>query len=152
MPDNAYNTLKEDEEIVETLLRLPAHNLETRIAELESQLNQRQSIQDQILSTLGTLRLRVEDRIWRFRYAFLLPHGPQSLESARQQLLHLESLLASEKRNSFLDTLRLREQLQEAREELSLAQERLLLLETAEAVNEQGATTKLNTEDDSVVE
>lgn len=134
MPNIEYNTLREDEEIVETLLRLPAHNLESRIAEVELQIQRRQSIQDQTLSTLGTLRLQVEYRIWRLRYAFLLPHGPQSLESARQQLLQLESLVASEHRNGFLDTLKLREQLQEAREELALASERLKLLETAEEV------------------
>lgn len=145
MPDYSHPTLGKDEEIVETLLRLPARNLESRVTALEDQIQRRQTIQRDIVLQLDTLKLRLEDRIWQLRYVHFVPQFLAELEAARHQLLHVETLLANEQRDSFRDTVKLHELIQEAREEQKLAEERLKLLQTAEdmATNtENNGTTR----------
>lgn len=124
------NTKETDEDIVDTLLRLPSKNLEERIKLLEQEIRERQALNDQILSALGTEQIHADERVSQLRYA--APSSPEfgRKESAEERSLRLEALRINECLAFLHDLFQLREKVQEAQEELEAQRKRLKLLES----------------------
>ena len=120
----------QEDDIVETLLRLPTKNLESRIKQFESEVKERQQFRNNALSTLGTHKLRLEDQLQRLRY-FLSPgQGLQINQGFLTEIIRLEGNIIDEVIACFRDVSRLREKLQEAREELEASRQKLKLIES----------------------
>ena len=122
------NDFRENDEIVSTLLRLPSKNLENRIKELEQEIQQRQKMRNHILSKLGTHRIRLEDHKKHLEYISLTGQSPAVLLSLANDLLKIETSMAGELKNGFRDISRLKERLQEAREELKMERQKLAMI------------------------
>jgi hypothetical protein len=125
---------KEDEEadLVRALLSLPVSNLESRIQELEAELTKRLKLREELLSKLGTQRLRLEGLVWRMRYQILLQPGSNVRSQAHRQLIQVHSSIANEEVKCFNDCSRLKERLQLAREELNSTRLRLSVVEATD--------------------
>jgi len=126
---NNKNKLKEDD-ILETFLKLPKKNLETRIKQLEKEIKTRQALSNEALSKLGTHQLQIKDKLWRLRYTSMLNEGFIVNRDFIKQLANLEEQRIKEMINCFKDMLSLREKLQETREELELDRQKLKLIES----------------------
>ncbi|MCP4603474.1 MAG: hypothetical protein GY847_23640 [Proteobacteria bacterium] len=115
---------------VEALLGLPARNLESRIKQLEGEIKQRRQISQDTLLVLGTQKLRLEDRLFRLRYS-ATPGDPFALDrTLGQQSARLDESVQNERTDCFRDVIRLRERLQEAREELAFEKQKHVLLKS----------------------
>jgi len=126
---NNKNKLKEDD-ILKTFLELPKKNLETRIKHFEDEIKTRQTLSNKALSGLGTHQLQIKDKLWRLRYVSMLNEGFIVNRDFIKQLINLEEQKFKETINCFNDILRLKEKLQEAREELELDRQKLKLIES----------------------
>jgi len=127
-----YRGAKESEEddVVDTLLKLPAKNLESRLRQLESDVRQRHDLRNHALSTLGTHKLQLKDQSFRLRYASLSNTGFQTSQDCLREIIRLDQSIISEMISCFQDVLRLKENIQEAQEELELEKQKLLLIES----------------------
>ncbi len=109
-------TSKEDEnDIVNDLLNISKNNLEDKLKLLENELNNRRRIFDEVMTNLGTNKIRLEERLYRFRYV-----GFQGREMMIRDLSHLDFKIVSEWTEYFRDMLHLKEKLQEAEGELNV--------------------------------
>ena len=86
-----------------------------RIKLFENELFNRRQIFDNNIANLGTNKIRLEERLCRFRYV-----GFQGREMMIRDLSHLNFKIISEWTEYFRDMLHLKEKLQEARGELNL--------------------------------
>lgn len=110
------NTSKEDEnDIISDLLNVSKNNLEDKLKLLENELFNRRQIFDNNITNLGTNKIRLEERLNRFRYV-----GFQGREMMIRDLSHLNFKIISEWTDYFRDMLHLKEKLQEAKSELHL--------------------------------
>ena len=115
---------------VEALLGLPARNLESRIKQLETEISQRHQISQKTLSELGTQKLRLDDQLFRLRY-LATAGDPLVLErTLGWQKLQLDQSIGNEVVMCFGDIGRLKERLQEAREELAVEDQKRALLKS----------------------
>jgi len=132
MANSDYKSVKQssDEEIVGRLLRLPAGNLERRVLALQGEIDERRHLANEILSTLGTRKLHLEDRLTREMYVSLISNGIKEQKTTLQQIMQLESSIASERISCFRDMSLLKEKMRQADEELQLAREKLRLFDT----------------------
>lgn len=119
--------LEPEDEQIERILRLPARNLESRIAELESAVRERQQISWDALSGLGTERLRLEERLHRMRYAGLAGGISQAEVTMKRNQVSLDQTVIQELVNCFNDVQRLKDQLRQAKEELQLEKQKFNL-------------------------
>ncbi len=109
-------TSKEDEnDIISDLLNVSKNNLEDKLKLLENELFNRRQIFDEVMNNLETNKIRLEDRLHRFRYV-----GFQGREMMIRDLSHLDFKIISEWTEYFRDMLHLKEKLQEARSELNM--------------------------------
>ena len=122
------NDFREDDEIVSVLLGLPSKNLEARIKELEQEIQERQKMRNHILSKLGTHRIRLKDHKKNLEYISLIGQSPAVLHGIAGDLLKIETSMAGELKNGFRDISRLKERLQEAREELEMERQKLAMI------------------------
>ena len=118
----------EQDDVLDSLMKLPARNLEARIRQLEAEIAARKSISSNILSDLGTRKLQLEQRAWQQRYAGFAGAGTQARDEAERQRIKAEFLTHQELVACFQDLFRICEQLQQAREQLTMEQEKLKLL------------------------
>lgn len=124
-PEEGSETLDQ----VEALLGMPARNLESRIKQLECEISQRHQLSQDTLSELGTQHLRLDDQLFRLRYS-AFPGDPLVLDrTLGQQRLRLDESIQNERTGCFRDIIRLKEQVQEAREELAVEKQKLAMLE-----------------------
>lgn len=128
MSHSTNNRESEEDRVVEALLDLPRRNLESRIHDLQSEIRQRLQIKGSALSVLGTSRLRIQDRVFRLRYAGLVSQGSQLRQELVKEVSHLEQQIISETINCFRDLSVLKERLQKAREDLAFEEEKARLL------------------------
>ncbi len=118
-------TSKEDEnDIINDLLKVSKNNLEDKLKLLENELINRQQIFDKVMSNLGTNKIRLEERLHRFRYV-----GFQGREMMIRDLSHLDFKIISEWTEYFRDMLHLKEKLQEAMGELNIERFKNRLIE-----------------------
>lgn len=122
-------TREEEDDIIEALLRLPARNLESRIRELIKEIGTRQQLRDRALSTFGTHRLQLKERIKHLYYSDALSTSSNMQRHCEMQILRLEELIMNEMIACFKDVLQLKEKLLEAREELAMDQAKLTLMD-----------------------
>ncbi len=109
-------TSKEDEnDIINDLLNISKNNLEDKLKLLENELINRRQIFDTNITNLGTNKIRLEDRLHRFRYI-----GFQGREMMIRDLSHLDFKIISEWTEYFRDMLHLKEKLQETKGELNM--------------------------------
>ena len=122
------NRNQEEDDIVEALLRLPTKNLETRIKELEKEVQTRQKLSQEALLVMGTRQLNLEERVWHLRYAMLESAGSRTRDELNKQIQNLEAWKLNEMIACFRDLSGLRERLQQSREELEKARQKLKLV------------------------
>lgn len=120
---------KEEDEIINALIRLPTRNLESRIRDLLNEIRTRQQLRDRALSTFGTRRLQLKERMRQLYYAEALTTGANMLRHCEMQILRLEELIINEMIACFKDVLQLKEKLVEAREELAIDKAKLMLMD-----------------------
>lgn len=122
------NTNHEDEELVEALLRLPSKNLETRIDSIETEIKEREQMRNHILSKLETFKGQLKSHKERLKY---LPSTGQSqtiVQKIAGELLKIDIGIGQELKDCFKDISRLKERLQEAREEFEMEKKKLALV------------------------
>ena len=110
---------------LDKLLRTPVRNLEERIRLLESEMKLRSEISRDIQLALGTDIIKQQDVLWRARY--LSPHDDTN-RRVKESIQSLRKRHEFERVTSWTDVLKLRLRLQETRESLKSAQDRLGLL------------------------
>ena len=122
---------KEDEvdEIVDTLLDLPVKNLEQRIKDLGTEITMRAIIRNGALSSMGTHQLRLEEGLRQMHYRSAVNGSALSRRTAlEQEMARTEFRKLDEWLLYFGDVSRLRERLQEAKEDLALESEKRRLV------------------------
>ena len=106
---------EEKNDIITDLLNVTKTNLEDKIKLLENELINRQRIFDEVMTNLGTNKIRLEDRLRRFRYI-----GFQGREMMIRDLSHLDFKIVSEWTEFFRDMFNIKEKLQDVKSELIL--------------------------------
>lgn len=120
------NRGKRDEiELVNVLASLPVKNIESKIQFLNSQLETRVNLSNELLDSINARVREFENSKWKLRY------------SDAQSTIHINSHLAEKERQKslelvacFRDCLDLRHQLENSRAELRKAKAKLRLLKT----------------------
>lgn len=110
-----YTPKEDKDDIINDLLSISKNNLEEKLKLLENELINRRQIFDNNITNLGTNKIRLEERLFRFRYV-----GFQGREMMIRDLSHLDFKIVSEWTEYFRDMLHLKEKLQEARGELNM--------------------------------
>ena len=118
----------EVDEIVETLLDQPVGNLEERIRRIESELGMRQVIFSAAMDGLGTHRIRLEENLEKLWYSSVLGLDSGRRAALEQEFFRTQNNEIVERLDYFKDASKLRERLQEAKEELALEREKRRLL------------------------
>jgi hypothetical protein len=130
-----------EDSIVETLLRLPAKNLETRIRQLEDEIRDRKRLRDEFLSTMGTQQLSLEERAWQLRYSGFTDRGLEHLGAIESEIRRLGQMKVTEQIFSLRDVALIREKLMTAQEEL---EQELVKLQLVGSENGEGTLTNDN--------
>lgn len=118
------------DEIVDTIVALPAKNLEKRIKDIENELNIRRSILNEALLSLGTRGLQLEDKIRQMRYSGILGSAINVKVALEKELAITEIRKTDELISYFRDVSRLKEGLRDAREELELEKQKRKLVKS----------------------
>jgi hypothetical protein len=125
------NSKRSDEEsdILGALLGQPARNLEALIAQLEHQIAERKSLNDQFISSLGTQILTLQEKVRRLAYA--LPTEPmfKAKRESERQILDLERLRMKETLECFQELSTLQGKLLEAQSQLQREWQKVRLLQ-----------------------
>ena len=116
---------REMDEIVDTIIELPAKNLEKRIKEIEAEIWMRRNILNEALTGLGTRGLQLEEKIWQMRYSGININVLLEKELAGTEIRKTDECISY-----FRDVSRLKEKLQDAREELELEKEKRKLVKS----------------------
>lgn len=106
-----------EDNIIGTLLRLPAKNLETRIRQLEDEIRDRKRLRDEFLSTIGSQILGLEQRAWQSRYSGFTDRGLEHLRAIESEIRRLGQMKVTEQIFSLRDVAQIQERLQIARDE-----------------------------------
>ncbi len=120
----------EAKDIVDSLLKLPVKNLESRVKHLECEIQKRQKIRNGALSTLGTNKLRLQEQIIQLRSVGMLGDAFVVKRDFQKQVTNLEEHAINEITGCFRDVLELNEKLHKAKEELELEILKLGLFES----------------------
>ena len=119
---------KKDDELVEALLKLPSKNLETRITAIESEIDERQNMRNHVLTKLQTHKAQLKGHKERLKYVSLSGQSPEVLQRVASDLLKIDNSMAIELKDCFRDISRLKERLQEAREEFEIEKKKLAMI------------------------
>jgi hypothetical protein len=117
MTNNSQKEDLKEDEIVDALLRLTSKNLESRIKQLEEEIQDRKILRDQFLELMGNQQLKLEDKVWQLRYAFPNTRSWERLKDHEIEIRRLEQMKISEQIASAADVSRIQERLQQAQEE-----------------------------------
>lgn len=128
MPPDGHIIHENHEDVVDTLLQLPAKNLEQRVAKLEADIGSRQRISDEALSLLGTHRLRLREQQWRLRYCTPVDQAFRVREQLTRELVNVDELMRRERTDCFQSLVQLKEELQQAQEDFEFERQKLKLL------------------------
>lgn len=132
MTDYKTSGPKEEEDVVDTLLRLPAKSLETQVRQFEGDIRQRQQISDEVLTNLCTHRLRLRDQLERLRYLGFAGQDFASVHKVRAAILQLDQLVTDEMINCFRDLSQLNEKLQQTQSDLERERQKIKLVESGD--------------------
>ena len=118
---------EDDDEIVSTLLKIPAKNLEERIELIESEIRERKKLGNDGLAQLGTQQLHLDEKMRQLRYS--TERGDTFSKNLKFQFINLESQKMKEMIGCFKDVSWLKQRLQEAKEDLEMEKHKSKLLE-----------------------
>jgi hypothetical protein len=119
---------REIDDIVDTIIELPVKNLENKIKEIETEIIMRKSILNEALMSLGTRGFELEKKIWQMRYAGMFEFTFRTKTDLEKELARTEMRKTDEWVSYFRDVSRLKEELQNARENLALESEKQKLV------------------------
>ena len=119
---------REIDDIVDTIIELPVKNLENKIKEIETEIIMRKGILNEALTGLGTRGLQLEEKIWQMRYSGILGSAINVRTDLEKELARTEIRKTDEWVSYFRDVSRLKEELQNAREEIALEKEKRKLV------------------------
>lgn len=132
-----------EDNIVGTLLRLPAKNLETRIRQLEDEIRDRRRLRDEFLSTIGSQILGLEQRAWQLRYSGFTDRGIEHLRAIESEIRRLGQIRVTEQIFTLRDVAQIQENLMTLQEELEQELVKLQLVGS-----ESGEGTLINDNND----
>ena len=118
-----------EDDILESLLKLTKNSLENKVAELKGQITKRQKLHNNILSNLATSKLNIEERLFRVRYTSMFNEAFMVNRDFLRQINRIDELISNEILNHFQDTLNLKLKLQNALEELDQEKQKHKLLD-----------------------
>lgn len=118
---------KEDKTL-DRLLRIPLENLETRIQEIEKEVNERIMIKERILADLEHERKRFEEKNNELNFNKFNGNFLSRRTTLEIQMLNIEKAKQQEKVSCFRDLQRLRQELRFAKEELKREREKSKLI------------------------
>ena len=116
----------EDDELVSTLLKIPAKNLEERIELIESEIIERKKLSNKGLAQLGTQQLHLDEKLRQLHYS--TDWGDAFSKNLKFQFINLEIQKMKEMIGCFKDVSWLKQRLQEAKEELEMEMQKSKLL------------------------
>lgn len=121
MTDHGYTGKNVFDNLLEELISQPISGLEKKIKNLEQEVLIRQTIRDQILTTLANQKLRFEQELWLNRYTPLVQPNNNSIQFLKDKLLDIIVAEIRESVSSFRDLFKLNETLIETKSELEQA-------------------------------
>ncbi|MEW5859034.1 MAG: hypothetical protein AB1861_16885 [Cyanobacteriota bacterium] len=133
MAGNHTARQKGEKDLVETLLRLPKRNLESRIKELQKEIQERKKLRDESLSRLLTSQSRLKSLQTRAAYMGSMSESLKRQVDLLSNLGTLDRDISHEETGAFRDLSKLKAELQLAHEELAMEKEKLALLSSDEA-------------------
>jgi len=114
--------------ILKSLLSSTKNNLEQRVKELTEEIENRKEISNQILSSLGTAKIQIENNLWRLRYISMFNEAFIVNRDFMRQIMRIEEQISSELINNLQDNLKIKLKLQDIKEELELEKQKFKLL------------------------
>ncbi|MFA5032761.1 MAG: hypothetical protein WC614_07060 [bacterium] len=131
LPDSIYNSNADsdnDDDDLQRLLLVPIENLEQRIKELESEIDERQKIKKGLISELEHQRVGLEDAVNQLEFDKFNPSFMSRRTTFQLQMLNVEQSKFHEEISCFRDVIILKEKLRFAQEELRKQKEKSKLL------------------------
>ena len=116
-------------EVVESLLKHRVNSLEEKVKELDSGIKKRLDLNVHVLGNLGTKGLRIKGKLKRLRYRNTTTSEISHISHLEIELAKIEVQKNSEMLDCFREVFKMREQLQESRQELVKERLKLKLLE-----------------------
>jgi hypothetical protein len=126
MVDNWPKKENEEDDIVDTLIRIPVRSLEERVKLLENEIRTRKILSDDAICRLGTQQLYLETGMRQFQYSTAL--GSSFNKNLKFQFINLEIQKIKEKIDCFRDISKLEEKLLYAKEELEIERQKFNLI------------------------
>jgi len=118
----------QEDKILDRFLKLPLENLETRIREIEKEVNERIMIKQRILANLEHERKRLEEKNNELEFNKFNGNFLSRRTTLEIQMLNIEKAKEQEEVSCFGDLQRLRQELRFAKEELKREKEKSKLL------------------------
>lgn len=128
MPDSGSKDGSSDDNDLQRLLTIPIENLEQRIKELESEIDERRKIKKALLFELEHQRESLEDEINQLEFDKFNPSFMSRKTTLQSQMLNVEQSKFHEEISCFRDVVMLKEKLRFAEEELKKQKEKSKLL------------------------
>lgn len=119
----------EQDDIVETLLRLPVKNLEERVKKFEKEIQKRLNIEVETLTSLGTHQLFFKERARQLHYASAIGNALNTKTHFEIEISKLGIQKTKEILDCFRDISKLQDSIREAREDLLRENLKLKLIE-----------------------
>ncbi len=127
MVDYRSSRENEQDDIVETLLRIPVKNLEEKVKLFESEIKLRKKISWKAIAKLGTQQLHLEERMRHLNYSLGVQESFS--RSLKFQFINLEIQKVREIISCFEDVSMKKEKLLIVNEELELERQKQRLIE-----------------------
>lgn|GEM_PF-7049269 len=118
----------QEDNILDRFLKLPLENLETRIQEIEKEVNERTMIKKRILEDLEHERKRFEEKNNELNFNKFNGNFLSRRTTLEIQMLNIEKAKQQEEVSCFRDLQRLRQELRFAKEELKREREKSKLI------------------------
>ena len=123
-----HNSTSENKDLIEGLLQLPSKNLESRIKAIETEIDERHKMRNHVLTKLQTHKTQLKDHKERLKYVSLSGQSSEILQRVVGDLLKIDNSMAIELKECFRDISRLKERLQDAREEFEIEKKKLAMI------------------------
>jgi hypothetical protein len=116
----------EEDDIVDTLIRIPVKSLEERVKLLENEIRTRKTLSGDAICRLGTQQLYLEAGMRQFQYSTAL--GSSFNKNLKFQFINLEMQKIKEKIDCFRDVSKLEEKLLYVKEDLEMERQKFKLI------------------------
>jgi len=116
----------EEDDIVETLIRIPVRSLEERVKLLENEIRTRKALSGEAIAKIGTQQLHLEAGMRQFQYSTAF--GSSFNKNLKFQFINLEIQKIKEKIDCFRDISNLEEKLLSIKEDLEMEKQKIKLI------------------------